>query len=304
MNETIAWINGSFCRSEQAAVPVWDLGVVAGASVTEMARTFAHKPFRLEEHIKRLTGSLTALGFPQVWTPAALLGAARSVVAHNIRLIAPGQDLGMVLFSTAGSNPTYLSGAVHPATTVIHTFLLPLAQWKPSLQNGVRLRIPDVRQIPDDCFPVGHKVRNRLHWWLADQQATKIEPGSKALLPDHEGFVTETSASCFYIVRDGRIATSNRGVLNSKSCEVVEQLAASLDIPFERRGIRVEELDSATEAFLSSTPVGLLPVSHIDGRQVGGEAAGIDSAESVCARLLHAWSKLVGLDIAAQILQS
>ena len=38
----------------QAAVPVWDLGVVAGASVSEMARTYAHKPFRLPQHLDRL----------------------------------------------------------------------------------------------------------------------------------------------------------------------------------------------------------------------------------------------------------
>jgi hypothetical protein len=41
MNAPIAWINGALCPFTQAAVPVWDLGVVAGASVTEMARTFA-----------------------------------------------------------------------------------------------------------------------------------------------------------------------------------------------------------------------------------------------------------------------
>lgn len=299
MNEAIAWINGSLCPFSQAAVPVWDLGVVAGASVTEMARTFAHQPFRLEQHIERLMTSLAALEFPQPWSCDSLLQAARSVVNQNSRLIQAGEDLGIVLFSTAGSNPTYLSGESSQTTTIVHTFPLPFGLWKASLLNGVRLQIPAVRQIPEDCFPVTHKVRNRLHWWLADQEAAKREPGSKALLLDHEGFVTETSTSCFYMVRDGQIVTSSRGVLNSLSSGIVEEIAASLRIPFERRPIPATELSLASEAFLSSTPVCLLPVSHINGGPAGSIVPG-----PVFRRLMQAWSLLAGIDIADQIASS
>jgi branched-subunit amino acid aminotransferase/4-amino-4-deoxychorismate lyase len=296
MNEAIAWINGRVCPFSQAAVPVWDLGVVAGASATEMARTFGHQPFRLERHVQRLMASLAALGFPRPWSSDTLLHAARGVVEHNSRLIQPGEDLGIVLFSTAGSNPTYLGGNGSQTTTVVHTFVLPFDLWKSSLLNGVRLQIPDVRQIPDDCFSVAHKVRNRLHWWLADREADSREPGSKALLLDHDGFVTETSTSCFYIVRDDQIATSSRGVLNSLSRQIVEELAVSLQIPFERRPMSPAELHLASEAFLSSTPVCLLPVSHINGRAAGSMVPG-----PVFRRLMQAWSELARMDIAEQI---
>jgi branched-subunit amino acid aminotransferase/4-amino-4-deoxychorismate lyase len=299
MNEAIAWINGSLCPFSQAAVPVWDMGVVAGASVTEMARTFAHHPFRLERHVERLMTSLTALGFPQPWPADSLHNAAMQIVDHNSKLIAAGEDLGIVLFSTAGSNPTYLSGCSTHTTTVVHTFVLPFAGWRSNFINGVRLQIPSVRQIPEDCFSVTHKVRNRLHWWLADQEASRRESGSRALLLDQDDYVTETSTSCFYIVRDDRIVTSSRGVLNSLSSQIVEEIAGSLQIPFERRPIPVAELTQASEAFLSSTPVCLLPVSHINGRQAGFAIPG-----PVFRRLIQAWSRLVGIDVAAQIVGS
>ena len=298
MNEPIAWINGAVQPFAQTAVPVWDLGVVAGASVTEMARTFAHRPFRIEQHVERLTTSLAALGFPQPWSPKDLIIAANLVVKANAALISSEQDLGIVLFSTAGSNPTYLAGNGCGTTTVVHTFVLPFDLWKTSLSKGVRLRIPQVRQIPDDCFPVAYKVRNRLHWWLADKQADEMEPGSKALLLDHDGFVTETSASCFYLVRDGGIVTPDRGILKSLSSQVVEELAGSLGIPFARRPIPVAELDEADEAFLSSTPVCLLHVSYINGRSCGTTIGG-----DVFNRLSKAWNELVGMDVAGQILQ-
>ena len=299
MSEPLAWINGALQPFSETGLPVWDLGVVAGAAITEMARTYQHRPFRLEQHIGRLTSSLTALGFPQRWIADDLRKAAETVVQNNAQLISGRQDLGIVLFSTAGSNPTYLAGVGDQTTTVIHTFVLPFQMWRTSLQKGVRLRIPEIRQIPDDCFPVEHKVRNRLHWWLADQQAAKLEPGSKALLLDHAGFITETSTSCFYLVHDGRISTPDRGVLRSLSSEIVEELATVLQIPFCRRPISVEELSTADEAFLSSTPVGLLPVSHIDGRPYQ-----FSQSNSVFTRLMEKWETLTGLNPARQILDA
>ncbi len=299
MTEPLAWINGTQQPFAQTAVPVWDLGVVAGASVTEMARTYRHQPFRLRQHILRLTNSLTELGFPQPWNADELIDAAQTIVQHNAGLITPKQDLGIVVFSTAGSNATYLAGQSNQTTTVVHTFVLPFQLWKPSLTNGVRLRVPKARQIPDDCFSVAHKVRNRLHWWLADQQAAVIEPGSKALLLDHEGYVTETSTSCFFLVRNGQIVTSNRGVLNSLSGQIVEEVALSLNIPFERRAICESELETADEAFLSSTPVGILPVSHLNGRRLSPF-----HDTNVTGLITDAWSQLVGLDIVEQVLNS
>ena len=299
MSEPLAWINGTVQPFSQTGLPVWDLGVVAAAAVTEMARTYQHRPFRLEKHIDRLTNSLAALGFPQRWTTDELHKAAESIVRNNVREIPAKQDLGLVLFSTAGSNPTYLAGVGDQTTTVIHTFVLPFQLWRSGLQQGVRLRIPSVRQIPDDCFPVEHKVRNRLHWWLADQQAAKLEPGCKALLLDHAGFITETSTSCFYLVHEGRVSTPDRGVLRSLSSEIVEELASELQIPFSRRQISVEELSTADEAFLSSTPVGLLPVSHINGRPFQ-----FSQPNSVFARLIAKWETLTGLNPARQILDA
>ncbi len=299
MSEALAWINGLMQPFSQTGLPVWDLGVVAGAAVTEMARTYRHRPFRLDEHIGRLTNSLSALGFPQTWTSEQLAEAAQEIVRHNAELISEKQDLGIVLFSTAGSNATYLAGLSNQTTTVIHTFVLPFQMWRSGLQQGVRLRIPGIRQIPDDCFPVEHKVRNRLHWWLADQQAAKLEPGSKALLLDHAGFITETSTSCFYLVNDGKISTPDRGVLRSLSSEIVEELASVLQIPFCRRQISRDELSTADEAFLSSTPVGVLPVSHIDGRPFQ-----FSQPNSVFTRLIEKWETLTGVNPARQILDA
>lgn len=300
MTAPIAWMNGDLIPYAQAAVPVWDLGVVAGASVSEMARTFAHKPFRLVQHLDRLQNAIRMLGFSERYDRPQLLHGIEGVLSHNLPLIPDHRDLGIVIFSTAGPNPTYLGteqAGRTQATTIVHTFDLPFETWRPQLRDGVRLRTTRVRQIPDDCLDVSLKIRNRLHWWLADQEARQLEPDSKALLLDHAGFITETSTSAVHLVCNGRIVTPDSGVLNSLSSQLVEEFAKTLGIPFERRPIPFGEFQYASEAFLSSSAATLLPVSHINGEQVGKTIPG-----PVFHQMAAAWSELAGIDIVQQVL--
>ena len=116
MTTPIAWMNGDLIPYEKAAVPVWDLGVVAGASVSEMARTFAHKPFRMSQHVDRLLFAIHKIGFPELYDKQQLLHAVSSMLAHNLSLIPPNRDLGIVIFSTAGPNPTYLGSELAKKT--------------------------------------------------------------------------------------------------------------------------------------------------------------------------------------------
>ena len=305
MSEPIAWLNGQLIPYSQASVPVWDMGVVAGASVTEMARTFSKKPFRISQHLDRLLDSLSKIGFPKQYEKQELLQAIDDVLAHNLPLIHDASDLGIVIFSTAGPNPTYLGpqGAKQTsATTAVHTFELPFETWRQQFRDGVRLQISNYRQIPGECFDVTLKVRNRLHWWLADHEAAMQEPGSKALLLDHAGFITETSTAALHLVCNDRIITPDFGVLHSLSSQLVEEFATKLGISFERRPVPLGEVRYASEAFLSSSAATLLPVSHIGGERIGGEKSRSTFPGPVFSLMTTAWSQLVGMDIAQQLL--
>jgi branched-chain amino acid aminotransferase len=47
-NSNLAWINGNFIPQSKAAITLHDAGFVMGATVTDMSRSFAHKPFMLK----------------------------------------------------------------------------------------------------------------------------------------------------------------------------------------------------------------------------------------------------------------
>lgn len=299
MPDPAVWVNGKLVSWAEAGLPLWDLGVVAGAAVTEAGRTYAGRFLWAESHINRLCHSLKTLDFPQSWTHPQLLDAAHALVQTNFAALPTGNDLGVVLFSTAGSNATYLGHRNNSVSTVIHTYPLPFALWRKAFLEGVSLRIPGVRQIPEDCFSVSLKVRNRLHWWLADREAERLEPGSRALLTTHDGLLTETSTACLFVVHNGRIRTPQAHVLESLSREVVTELAASISIPVERCDLRLEHVLDADEVFLSSSPSCLTPVRRVEGQPVGRDFPG-----SVFRKLLLAWSSRTGVDLEQQFLSS
>ncbi|MCR9202308.1 MAG: aminotransferase class IV [Planctomycetaceae bacterium] len=294
MNPQVAWHNGSIVPYDTLSLPVSELAVVAGASITEMARTFGHKPFRLPEHVGRLLDSCTELGFSQPFSPSELVSAAKQIAAANAAALPPRDDLGIVMFVTAGTNATYFGvGDLPGPNVIIHTFRLPLELWKTAATAGVKLTIPQRRQLPDHSFPVHRKVRNRLHWWLADKEAAAISPGSRALLLDEHDHITETSNGCFFGIAEGAIVTPSAGVLDSMSRRIVEQAAAQLGCPLHRRPIHREEVQQLTAAFVTSTPFGVLPVTGIDDHVL--------AASDFVEQLADYWQQLTGCNPLQQL---
>lgn len=296
--EPTAWLNGTFLPQNELSIPVWDLGVVAGAAVSEMARTCRHRPHRLASHVHRLMRSCETLSFQIPWAEDVLIGAAESIAEHNVRLVSADDDLGLVIFVTAGANRTYFGEGLLPQPHVgIHTFRLPFELWKNSAANGVRLRIPERRHLSEQSFPVSVKTRNRLHWLLADREADQVESGSRALLRDDGGRLTETSTSCFLAVIDGVILTPRMNVLDSMSRRLAEEAAAGAGLRMERADLYPEDILRMSEAFLSSTPSVILPVCSIDGTRLPQFDSG-----PVFSQLRRQLERIIGLDPISQIL--
>ena len=51
MKEPVVYLSGEWVPGSQAAIPIYDKGIVMGATVTEMTRTYDQELFRLEDHL-------------------------------------------------------------------------------------------------------------------------------------------------------------------------------------------------------------------------------------------------------------
>jgi branched-subunit amino acid aminotransferase/4-amino-4-deoxychorismate lyase len=302
MNEPIAYFKGEWIPASRAALAVWDLGVVMGASISEMTRTFRGELFRAEDHIARFFASLEYAEIALELSPAKVLDISREVAAHNFQFLREGEDLAVVQFATPGENLMYApfgnSGTMNlQPTFCVHSFPLPFAKWRSYFENGARCVTTPTRAVPPQCIHPRAKNRSRLHWWRAEKAAQKTSPGSLALLLDLDDNITECAGANFLIVRENTIF-SPRGemILNGISRQTVREIGVELGYAWSETDLQIADVLSADEAWLSSTPYCMAPCTHLNGNAIGNGKIGTHFL-----RVLHAWSERVGVDIRAQM---
>jgi branched-subunit amino acid aminotransferase/4-amino-4-deoxychorismate lyase len=301
VTEPLVYLNGRMVPASQASLAIFDAGIVLGATVTEMTRTFHQRPWRLEQHLDRLFRSLRYTRMVIGLTKEQLAGISRELVANNARLLGDGDELGLIHFITAGEFPTYAGSAGRAARTTptvcAHTFPMPFEMWAKKMQTGTHLVTPSIRHVPPQCIDPKMKYRSRMHYYLADQEARLVDPEASALLLDLNGNVTETSGANILIVEHGSLVSPTTvNTLPGVSRAMVIELAGKLSIPFVERDLQVFHVMNADEAFLSTTPYCLMPVTKINGVPIADGRPG-----PMVRRLLAAWSEEVGLDIERQI---
>lgn len=86
--------------------------------------------------------------------------------------------------------------------------------------------------------------------------------------------ILEGMTSNFFYVRDGVLCTAGRGVLIGVTRQAVIALARREGFDFCYRALRINELTSITEAFITSSSRGIVPVVGIDAHQVGDGKVG------------------------------
>lgn len=297
MTEPIAYSNSQLIPQSALSLPVVDSGFVLGAAVTEQLRTFRGCIFQEGAHRERLTESLRFVFGEVPVDMEQLARAARQVVEHNHRLLAEGDDLGVSVFVTPGLYAAYAGGESGEPTVGVHTYPLPFALWAEKYDTGQHLRTVSVRQVPAACWPPQLKCRSRMHYFLADREATRLEKGARALLLDLDGLVTETSTANLvaHFAGNELVFVSRTKTLRGISEGYVEQLAADLNLTVRDEDITVEQLSRAREVMLTSTPLCMLPVTAIDGKPIGEGRPG-----PLFRRLIDAWSQSVGVDVVTQ----
>lgn len=303
MTEPLVYLCGRLVPASQAALPLYDTGIVQGVAVTEFTRTFGRRLFRLNEHLDRLFQSLLRIGLDCGLPPQKLVAISEELLAHNAALLPDDDELGLVHVITPGAYATYagLAGAAPPAgpTVCVHTFRLPFELWADRMRQGARLVTPPTRQVPPECVDSAIKQRSRMHYYLAEREASDADPSATALLLDLDGRVTETGSANFFMVADGTlIMPTLRNTLPGISRRTALELADGLGLPAAERDFGVDEALQADEAFLTSTPYCIMPVSHINGAPIGAGVPG-----PITQRLQTAWSRLVGIDVVDQIVR-
>jgi branched-subunit amino acid aminotransferase/4-amino-4-deoxychorismate lyase len=303
MTEPLAYLNGQFIPNHQCVLPIYDAGIVLGAAVTDLLRTFRGRPFAAREHVRRFFESARYAYIDLGMSEAEMLGIVERLITHNLEAW-PERELALVFYATVGQFPVYAGAAGMAgemrATICLHCFPLPLQLWRSAIADGVHVVTPTQRHIHPATLNSKIKHRNRLHMWIGDQQAKLADPKAIGLYLDHDGNITETGGSNFLILKDGAILSPRRNnILWGVTLETVRRLSGPLGLQFAERDLQIHDVVNADEAWLCTTPYFLAAAVKINGIPIASGRPG-----PVWRRLMDAFSAEVGVDVAQQILDS
>lgn len=282
-----AWHNGEFVDANRLFVSVDDIGFRQGVVAVERMRTYGGRVAALEAHVVRWRRTLEEL---YLTTPVDLETIRQRVVMlleRNRRWIDQVGDCGIVMLATPGSAGYQATG--HGAqgdhsNEMMHLLKLNHPRIEQHRQAGQRLFITNVEQPSGKCWPRDIKVRCRLHYYLADQQAREHHPDAVGLLIDHDGTVTETSVANIAIVRSGKVlAPPLEQVLPGITQQIVEEACRKIGMMWESERLWPAEIREADEVWLMGTDGGLWFASHVDGHPIGGDAPAMHFRKALAA---------------------
>jgi D-alanine transaminase len=260
VGEQIVYLNGQFVPLSKASVSVLDRGFIFGDGVYDGIPVYQRKMFRSKQHLARLARSLAAIGIKDIYSNEQWLSIIGRLIEET-----DGADLLVYIQVTRG-----VANRAHafPSNTKPTVFMMVNPMSAPSKEMRERgvacVTMQDMRWLHCDIKSV-----SLLGNVLAAQNAA--EHGAVETIQFRDGFLTEASASNVWIVKNGTLLgpRKNNLVLEGIRYGLFEELCAKHAIPFETRSITREEVFAADEVLLSSATKEILPVTAIDGKQVG-----------------------------------
>src|SRR5262249_50275363 len=98
----------------------------------------------------------------------------------------------------------------------------------------------------------------------------------EAILLDIHGNLAEGAVENIFLVKGGRVLTNDQdsSILLGITRASAIQIARDLGYEVEVRALKLYELLSADEAFLTGTAIEITPIREVDGRAIGDGARG------------------------------
>jgi branched-chain amino acid aminotransferase len=282
------YVNGRIMPASEAVVPVYDHGFVYGEGVYETLRTYNQVPFLYDRHVRRLRQSARHLALDVPFDDGTLARWIQDTV--DAAATADGGPAGewyiRILLTRGVGELSYDVKATPTPTLVI--IVKPNEEPPERIaRDGIRLSLVDVlRNHPGSVNPV-IKSNNLLNNALAMQAAYR-RGAEEALMCNYRGELSECSQSNFFMVRRGTALTptSAAGLLEGVTRAFLFEVGQEIGVPVRHEVLLPKDLDTADEAFITSTTRELSPVTRIDDRIIGGGKPG-----PITVRLLAAYQR-------------
>ncbi len=259
MSETV-YLNNEFMQKESAKLSPNDRGFIFADGIYEVIKYYNGKPFRYEDHLKRLVRSLS-----EVSINYATLDKYEDVFRKLLHLNnLDKKHAGVYLQITRGVNQRvhYFPKNIQPTE---YAFVFELPSFKENLENGIKvITQEDIRWLRCDIKSVSLLPNTMLY-----ENAVQNGAGESILIRD--GKVTEATHSSVLGVKKGKIITHpiSNLVLPGITRKVILEICSNNNIQVEERAILENELFDLDEIIIAGTGSEVTPVVQVNKTKIG-----------------------------------
>ena len=274
-----AFLGKDFCKFEDANVSVMTHAFMYGTAVFEGIRAYYNKEegklyaLHVREHMERLLQSCKIMRLKPYYSVDQMC----DLVIELLRKNNPKTDCYI--------RPSWFKSAIRIGPSLIcgdedeDSFVMSSLDLGDYLDTskGISVQVSSWRRLSDNAIPARAKV-NGSYVNTALSKANAILSGyDDAIYLTESGKVSEGSAMNLYIIRNGKLITSNvtDNILEGITRSFIAKLATEeLGIEVETRTIDRTELYVADEAFFCGTGAQIVPIGSIDHYEVGNTKPG------------------------------
>jgi branched-chain amino acid aminotransferase len=270
-----AYFRGDIVPIEDAKVSIathalqYGTGAFAGVRGYMDASGESLNIFRLSDHTKRLMDSARLLR-ADLGVDAG--GAARAIEDLTLKNN-PQSDIYIRPF--VYKSAIELSPRLKDVESDLAIYQIPFGDYF-AMDRPLKFFVSSWVRSSDNNIPSRGKITGAyINSAFAKDQAEEAG-ADDALMLNSAGKVSEASGANFFIVRNGRLATSpiTGDILEGITRRTIFELAAEMAMPVDERQIDRSELYIADEAFVCGTGAQVATVGEIDGRTIGNGTQG------------------------------
>jgi D-alanine transaminase len=264
MSETV-FLNGEFIKKEDAKISPNDRGFIFADGVYEVAKYYYGKPFRYDDHLKRLERSLAEIEIEYNETDKLEAIFDELITKNNLK----DKHAGVYLQITRGEHKRvhYFPENVNPT---IYSFAFELPSFIDNLENGIRvITHEDIRWQRCDIKSVSLLPNTMLY-----NKAVKAGAGECVLIRD--GMVTEATHSSVLGVKNGTVITRplSNLILPGITRKVILEICTANQIPYEEREFSETEMLEMDELIIAGTGSEITPAIQVNDTLIGNGKPG------------------------------
>lgn len=273
--EGIAFIEGEYVPLKQARIPILDQGFLHSDLTYDVPAIWDGRFFRLDDHLDRFERSCEKLRLKSPLSREEIRDRLVEMTAKSgIR------DAYVMMIVTRGLR-FIRQYAPEECENFCYLMVMPylwVMNEETQKTGGSAVIARSVRRVPPGA--IDPTVKN-LQW--GDFTRGLLEARDRGamypILTDGDANLTEGSGFNIVLIKDGKLYTPKRGVLEGVTRKAVLAAAEKLGYPYVIDDVPVELAYTCDELLFVTTAGGVMPITTLDGQPIGnGEVGPISKA--------------------------